>query len=243
MLTINLPHNNISTILFDLDGTLCHHSPSSLDVILQILLEKGLERFQNPQTWRKTRHWSQYYWAQSPEVLEDIAVYGDLTETFWDHYLWKKLIVIGCTEEEANQLLPEIQSLMEERYHPESFIPEDIMPTLNALREKDFTLGLVSNRSEPFHDEIEKLGLAGFFDFAFTAGEVGVWKPDKEIFQHALTQAQSIPKEAIYIGDNYYADIVGAQQAGLEAILVDPQRVFPKATCRVIDSVSELVKT
>ena len=130
---------------------------------------------------------------------------------------------------------------MEERYHPESSIPLDVPPTLSALQGAGFTLGLVSNRSEPFQEEIEELGLAEFFDFAFTAGEVGSWKPDGKIFRHALRLAGSGPVNALYIGDNYYADIVGAQRVGIRPVLVDPRGVFPDAECMVIDSVGGLV--
>jgi len=236
-----LPHaNSITTVLFDLDGTLLHHTPSSLDVFLQILTEKGVERARDPQAWRRTRRWIHYYWAQSPEVQEDMETFGRLTEVFWENYLGKKLAVMGCSEVEAAELLPIITPLMEERYHPESSVPADVPPTLNALRGEGFTLGLVSNRSEPFQEEITKLGLAEFFDFAITAGEVGSWKPDGRIFHHALKLADSAPEQALYVGDNYYADILGAQGAGLHPILVDPQGVFPNAECPVIDSVGEL---
>ena len=237
--------NSITTILFDLDGTLLHHTPSSLDVFLQILDEKGIEQARDPQAWQRARRWIHYYWAKSSEFVEDIKTFGravELSEAFWENYLRKKLIVLGCSEEEAVELLPEIAPLMEKRYQPQSSIPEDVPPTLSALRETGFTLGLVSNRSEPFQEEIAGLGLADFFDFAFTAGEVGSWKPDEEIFLHALKLAQSAPESALYVGDNYYADILGAHGAGIRSILVDPQGVFPDADCPVIGSVGGLVE-
>jgi putative hydrolase of the HAD superfamily len=53
-----------------------------------------------------------------------------------------------------------------------------------------------------------------------------VWKPRPEIFLAALERAQTQADQAIYIGDNYYADIVGAREAGIDAILVDWRRVF-----------------
>ncbi len=58
---------------------------------------------------------------------------------------------------------------------------------------------------------------------------------------HALGLAGSPPGKALYVGDNYYADVLGAQRAGIRPILVDPQGVFPDAECPVIDSVGEIV--
>jgi FMN phosphatase YigB (HAD superfamily) len=46
------------------------------------------------------------------------------------------------------------------------------------------------------------------------------------------------PQESLYVGDNYYADIVGAAQAGLHPVLLDPDRLFPDVDCPVVDSLS-----
>ncbi|MBS1250913.1 MAG: Pyrophosphatase PpaX [Chloroflexi bacterium] len=236
--------NSTTTILFDLDGTLLFHTPSSLDVFLQILAEKGFEHTQTIETWRQLRRWIHYYWGTSPELAGDIRIFGksgELTEAFWANYLRKKLLMAGVPEAEADELLPQITPLMDARYQPQGRVPGEVPPTLDTLTKEGFTLGLVSNRSDPFQEEIEELGLAEFFDFAITAGEVGSWKPDKQIFHHALGLAGSSAKETIYVGDNYYADILGAQGVGIRPILVDPKGVFPDVECMMIDSVERLL--
>jgi FMN phosphatase YigB (HAD superfamily) len=45
----------------------------------------------------------------------------------------------------------------------------------------------------------------------------------------------------MYVGDNYFADIVGALQAGLTPVLYDPTSLFPEAMegCAVIKNYSE----
>jgi FMN phosphatase YigB (HAD superfamily) len=48
------------------------------------------------------------------------------------------------------------------------------------------------------------------------------------------------PEGALYVGDNYFADIVGAQSAGLKAVLIDPVNLFPEANCMVIERLPEL---
>jgi FMN phosphatase YigB (HAD superfamily) len=48
------------------------------------------------------------------------------------------------------------------------------------------------------------------------------------------------PKEAIYVGDNYYADVVGARRAGLQPVLYDPIGIFPDPDCATIKSFDEL---
>ena len=131
---------------------------------------------------------------------------------------------------------------MEEGYNPQSQVLPETFSTLSTLREAGFTVGLVSNRSQPCHEECQELGLTPYFDFLYVAAEVGVWKPDPAIFERAFQESDSTPDQAIYIGDNYYADIVGAQRAGMHPILLDPEGIFPDAECTVIRTLGELVE-
>ena len=104
----HLLNNSITTILFDLDGTLLFYTPSSLDVFLQILAEKGFEDALAPQTWTRIRRWVHNYWGRSPELAEDVRDFGksgELTDVFWVNYMRKKLIVTGVPEAAAEELL------------------------------------------------------------------------------------------------------------------------------------------
>ena len=48
------------------------------------------------------------------------------------------------------------------------------------------------------------------------------------------------PSEAAYVGDNYFADVVGARAAGLTPVLLDPRGIFDDPECAVIHSFTEL---
>ena len=52
--------------------------------------------------------------------------------------------------------------------------------------------------------------------------------------------ANSAPDCTVYVGDNYYIDIVGARNVGITPILIDPENIFPDAECKVIRTLSEL---
>ena len=66
------------------------------------------------------------------------------------------------------------------------------------------------------------------------------YKPDALIFEHALKLAGTSAQETMYVGDNYFADIVGSQRAGLTPVLYDPISLFPEADCTVIKSFMEI---
>jgi putative hydrolase of the HAD superfamily len=96
---------------------------------------------------------------------------------------------------------------------------------LQALSAR-FRLALVSNGP----GDIQRIklaagGLSGLFDRVIISGEVGVAKPRPEIFTLALESLECPPQAALMIGDDWCNDIEGARLAGVEAIVVDRDRV------------------
>ena len=64
-------------------------------------------------------------------------------------------------------------------------------------------------------------GQMPYIDFVVTAKEIGSNKPEPYIFLAALKRAGVSASEAIYIGDQYETDVVGAKGAGIKPILID----------------------
>lgn len=229
----------IDAIIFDLDGTLRHSVPSADDT--QFRFSNQLGAGVPPDLQILGTRWSHYYWAQSFELRNDIDKYGDADEDFWINYCYRYLMSLTVPEERAQDLAPQLTALMESRYTPENYVYPDTPQMLQTLKSAGFTLGLVSNRSRPCQEECETLGLLKYFDFAYVAAEVDAWKPNPQIFDRALDLIASSPEHIIYVGDNYYADIMGAQSAGLQPVLLDEKKIFPEAECAVISRLGELM--
>ena len=76
-----------------------------------------------------------------------------------------------------------------------------------------------------------------------TSQDAGANKPQPEIFRFALQKAGVKPAEAIYIGDQYQVDVVGARGAGMKAILLDRAGNHENITdCPRIQSLTEVTK-
>ncbi len=105
----------------------------------------------------------------------------------------------------------------------------DAVPTLRALRESGYRLGIVSNWSWNLPELCAGLGIAGYFDEIITSARVGASKPHRAIFDRALEALGVAPAEAIHVGDNPLADATGARAAGLHAILVAREEYPPAA--------------
>lgn len=112
---------------------------------------------------------------------------------------------------------------------------------LQRLRAQGLGAGVVSNSNGSVRAILEELGLARYLDFILDSAVVGVAKPDPRIFRMALDEAKVAPAEAIYIGDLYSVDVLGARGAGLEAILLDPGGAWGELDCSRAQSLGEAV--
>ena len=229
---------DIKAIFFDLDGTLRHSVPSGGEVFTDYVITLGLQV--NEEARLRALRWEHLYWANSVDLRDDLLAHSGETEKFWIEYSRRRLIALGASAEEAGEYAVKASVHMGEFYRPESIIPEDVRRTLPQLKEAGYILAVISNRDKPFQDVLDEHGIAEFFDFSLAAGEVNTFKPEPEVFQHALGRVNLSPKEAIYVGDNYYADVVGARRAGLQPVLYDPIGIFPDPDCATIKSFDEL---
>jgi putative hydrolase of the HAD superfamily len=80
-------------------------------------------------------------------------------------------------------------------------------------------LALVTNGAACLQREkLEASGLGRHFDAVVVSAELGVGKPEPEIFEAALDRLGAAPGEAAMVGDTIDRDIAGATAAGLAAI-------------------------
>lgn len=103
---------------------------------------------------------------------------------------------------------------------------DDVIPALTHLRERGLVLGLISNVDRDIAPFYQGLGLSAWLQVMVTSQEVGFNKPHPEIFLAALKQAGVKPSEAIYVGDQYQIDVVGASKVGMLGILLDRNGFF-----------------
>jgi len=96
---------------------------------------------------------------------------------------------------------------------------------------KTFTAGIVSNGA--CGAQMEKLKICrvdGLFDYLVFSEDVGVRKPDRAIFETALSKSGCKPEDAVFIGDSWEADITGAANCGIATIWLNRYgKAAPKA--------------
>jgi len=113
---------------------------------------------------------------------------------------------------------------------------------LNYLQPK-YNLHIITNGfAEVQGKKISKSGLKHYFKTITNSEMAGVKKPHPNIFQFALSLAGAQKENAIMIGDCIDADIRGAMEFGIEAILFDEKEIHNLEGIKKIKHLSELKK-
>jgi len=95
-----------------------------------------------------------------------------------------------------------------------------VQETLDQLR-SHYSMAVVSDAQSAYAvPELRAVGLLKYFDPIIVSGDYGYRKPDARLFQKALDALQVRPEQALFLGNDLYHDIFGAQQLGMKAILV-----------------------
>lgn len=103
--------------------------------------------------------------------------------------------------------------------------PDENRDTLDELKEK-YRLGLISNfdHTPTAIALLEKFGIKDYFDTIIISVDAGWRKPKAAIFKQALDFMKLEPEDAIFIGDNYNADVVGAKSVGMDAVWINKNK-------------------
>jgi putative hydrolase of the HAD superfamily len=145
-----------------------------------------------------------------------------------------------ATEEASFQRLMQLDRLVFDRLGypdlPESFFRDvdrafrrrsafavfpDVVPALDAMQAAGLRLAVVSNWGWAAPELLQTLELARHFEVLSISARVGYQKPHAAIFEHALDLLGAAPADAIHVGDDPQADVIGARGAGIEPVLID----------------------
>ncbi|MFW6016242.1 MAG: HAD family hydrolase [bacterium] len=83
-----------------------------------------------------------------------------------------------------------------------------------------YKIGIIANQSKGSEKRLKRYGLWEYISLLFASTEVGLEKPDPEIFKLALEKADCHPKHAAMIGDRLDNDIGPAKKIGMTTIRI-----------------------
>ena len=206
---------NIRHIFFDLDNTLWDHRKNAV-----LTLE---ELFQRKEISEKYNILFHEFHAKYDEINEDLWVKirdGIIDKDFLrKHRFYDTFLHFGIDDEQLAQYFE--KHFLDEIINFNELIPQTI-EILEYLKEKGYQLHVVSNG---FHEvtnrKVEKSGLKKYFETVTSAEDAHAMKPDERIFEYSLNLANAEKAESVFIGDDWVADVKGAQNFGLDIIFFD----------------------
>ncbi len=228
-------------IVFDLDGTLLDHDGAELAALAKLYpsLSSGESA---------SRKWLDFpdfaaAWHDAAERGWQRYVAGELT--FSEQRTWRVEQVLAMqqnsgvdsqplTEQEVLDIFARYLTLYEDSWK----LYPDVLPCLQAL--SAYPLGLITNGDgSQQRQKLQQTGIADYFSSVVISGDIGVAKPQREIFDRSAEELQLSPSELLFIGDNPHADVGGALQAGWHCVWLN--RTCAKQEVKAV-TISELAE-
>lgn len=219
-------------ITFDFDGVLLHNNYSehflekcrTLNLRWPVERERELTRFKHHYFGSglsrsdREEHGNAHFWyVANRRFLEALAAEGEV--------------------EEAIVSLSESRTEREFIYFYETGVHE----LMEALREQAYRIAMLTNRNDQVHEFAAEWGVIELFEFIATRDTVGKPKPAPDVYHHLNEMFGIPPSRSLHIGDNPFADVLGAHAAGWQALLIDPDNLFPDWDVPRIPTIHELM--
>lgn len=227
----------IEAVFFDLYHTLVRFEPPREELQARTLKDFGIEV--SPEVFRR------------PLLIADEFIYRELARSplsqrsaedkmaLYARYegILLKEAGIEVSEQTILKLLGKMQ-----QFDMKLVLFDDVVPALTELKGRGLILGLISNVDRDITPLLSKLGLTSLLPVVVTSQNAGFSKPQPEIFQEALRQAGVQASEAIYVGDQYQIDIIGANKVGMKGVLLDRGDYAGETDCPRLQSLIQVVE-
>ena len=196
----------IKTIFFDVDGTV--YDESYPKAIAELLLSEFISSKCNRSS---SEVYDIFREIKSDFVGTQSNGFSKNNRMLWFETLLKQLQIASISSEELNDLYW-------------NAVLERICPYIDFLHmlpwlEQNFDLFVLTDESVDIcQKKLQHLGLKKAFKKIFSSEQVGTTKPDKALFDFALSNISQSPEKVAIIGDNPSADIAGGNISGLFTI-------------------------
>ena len=170
----------------------------------------------------------QFTWDDDLVVPAHRAALGRLDPDFTA--AWREAMLGDAPKRPYTELLRELGvedpdafiDAEHEVWRPAHAVLGSAQALLESLRARGIKTGIVANSwpdpGRVLRRDVESFGLAPLLDVVVFSDDVGVSKPDPEIFLHALRTIGVEAEAAMYVGDGLVNDVQGAGRVGMTTV-------------------------
>lgn len=200
----------LRAVLFDFGGTVVELRPDLLPFLQEAGRRCGLV-VPWPEYLKANDAIFEELWPQAGAMVGQRPSFADLVH----ERALRAVGVEGPIEAMVQAIRDEAVAARWHRPFPES---DEV---LTALVRRGLSVHLVSNNVDYLPEQLSNLGWADRFATVTYSQEISAAKPDARLFHLALDRAGCAAEEALFVGDTWDTDIVGAQRVGIRPVWVN----------------------
>jgi len=227
----------IRAILYDAGRTLMRPRPEAAEIWEFLARQLGLELPRE----RRLPDVGHFFYARLG--TDGLGAYDSdaKARSFWVEYYVQALQ--DASVDVSEEALRSAADAVYDWYQlPEQWQPyPEVGETLRRARELGLTQGVVSDWGTDLVPLLHAHELTLHLDFVVASSAVGAAKPHPDIFRYALSRAGLEADQAVYVGDSYVSDVLGARTVGLRPVLIDREGKAPPIDCPVVASLLEVI--
>jgi HAD superfamily hydrolase (TIGR01549 family) len=226
--------NGIKVILFDLDDTL-YDFAASWEIAMKETMRKHplTADLETEALYSRFEYYSHCLWSMQEEKKVTFNQY-------------RRLRLSNTLKDFGREIDNDVSDDFNELFFSkslEAIKPSDIVIKLLETLSHECRLGIITNGpADISYKKVIRLGIDHLIpeNAVFVSEVVGYTKPDRRIFDKALQHFGINPTEAMFVGDNWKADITGALDAGLSAVWINRHKTKPTTDHQPLAEITKL---
>ena len=228
----------IKALIYDIGGTLLYPKPPVEELCAYAEEISGLHI--PHEAFEQALPYLRHFMAERDQPAGTLWGSDDLVREAWAAYYAHAMEAIGIQAPPERML--DVGRVMSDWYtHADRWaMYDDVPPVLEEGTRRGLIQGVISDWGTDLVEILHGLEISPHMAFVVASGTVGYGKPAPEIFQAALARAGVEAHEALYVGDTYTLDVLGARAVGMPAALIDRDGVSPPLDCPVLRRLDEV---
>ena len=186
------------------------------------------------------------YWTANIDLWTQYAK-GEITRDYLIVERFRRPLSVGKGIEVTKELCLDISDKFLDFCASKPGVIDGAHELMDYLRGKGYRMHMCSNGfHEVQYKKLDACGLRDYFDTIILSEDAGVNKPSPLYLDYALKVSGACRETTLMIGDNLQSDILGALNAGLDAMLFNrwevPSTEFPQTPTFVVSTLHDIME-
>ena len=228
-------------LFIDFDDTLYDTHGNAIIALSETFECFHLDRyFEDPQVFYDA------YWTANIDLWTQYAK-GEITRDYLIVERFRRPLSVGKGIEVTKELCLEISDKFLDFCASKPGVIDGAHELMDYLKRKGYRMHMCSNGfHEVQYKKLDACSLHDYFNTIILSEDAGVNKPSKDYFDYALKVSGANRETTLMIGDNLQSDILGALNAGLDAMLFNrwqvPSEELPQDLTFVVDNLCDIME-